>query len=556
MRGLMMDYQLSIPAVLRRTETLFGHKTVVSRRPDRTIVRHTYRDILDRAKRLGTALRQLGVRPGERVATLAWAGHQHLEAYYAIPSIGAVLHTLNLRLHHDDLSYIVNDAQDRVLIVDESLLGLWEQVRPHVNIEHVIVTGRTSVAGPNAGPIVGPSFSSGATASTLIDYEQLLMASDSAGFVDWEGDECHAAAMCYTSGTTGRPKGVLYSHRALVLHSLAQGLRDSLALAEDDTVLPIVPMFHVNAWGLPFSCAMFGCNQVFAGSFMDAKSVLEQLSAERVTVTGGVPTVWLGVLQELDKNPGHYDLSQLRAIVCGGSAAPPSMIRAFKERYGLDVVHAWGMTEMSPLGTLGILPTSLRDASIEEQVRYRAKQGTPLPFVEIRARAEKGMVPWDGQTMGELEVRGPWVASQYYNVPGEDERFTGDGWFKTGDIVTIEECGCIELADRSKDLVKSGGEWISSVALETALMGHPAVAEAAVIAVPHPKWDERPLAVVVLKAERTATPDELLAFLAPSFAKWWLPDAIEFASEIPRTSVGKFKKSALRDRFRDRYQAT
>ena len=574
-----MDYQLSIPAVLRRTETLFGHKTVVSRRPDRTIVRHTYRDILERVKRLGTALRQLGVRPGDRVATLAWASHQHLEAYYAIPSIGAVLHTLNLRLHHDDLTYIVNDAGDRVLIVDESLLELWDRVRPHVNVDHVIVTSRTSIVGPSVGPsvgpivgpIVGPSFSSGASAvsgasdasavpgaagNPLIDYEQLLAASDPAGFVEWEGDEHQAAAMCYTSGTTGRPKGVLYSHRAIVLHSLAQGLRDSLALAEDDTVLPIVPMFHVNAWGLPFTCAMFGSNQVFAGPFMDAKSVLELLASERVTLTGGVPTVWLGVLQELEKNPGAYDLGRLRAIVVGGSAAPPALIRAFKERYGIDFVHAWGMTEMSPLGTLGILPASLRNAPIEEQIRYRSKQGTPLPFVEIRARAEHGIVPWDGQTMGELEVRGPWVASQYYNVPGADERFTGDGWFKTGDIVTIEQSGCIELADRSKDLVKSGGEWISSVALETALMGHPAVAEAAVIAVPHPKWDERPLAVVVLKAEQVATPEELLAFLAPNFAKWWLPDAIEFAFEIPRTSVGKFKKSALREQFRDRYQTS
>jgi fatty-acyl-CoA synthase len=422
-----------------------------------------------------------------------------------------------------------------------------------VNVEHVINTGRTSPIRPASSDATAAPARAG---HSVVDYEQLLAASDPDGFAAWEGDEVHAAAMCYTSGTTGRPKGVLYSHRAIVLHSLAQGLRDSLALAEDDTVLPIVPMFHVNAWGLPFSCAMFGCNQVFAGPFLDPKSVLELLASESVTLTGGVPTVWLGVLQELDKTKGLYDLSQLRAIVCGGSAAPPSMIRAFKERHGLDFVHAWGMTEMSPLGTLGILPATLRNAPIEEQVRYRSKQGTPLPFVEIRARAEKGMVPWDGQTMGELEVRGPWVASQYYNVPGADERFTDDGWFKTGDIVTIEDCGCIELADRTKDLVKSGGEWISSVALETALMGHPAVAEAAVIAVPHPKWDERPLAVVVLKPEQTATPEELLTFLAPNFAKWWLPDAIEFASEIPRTSVGKFKKSALRDQFRDRYQAS
>ena len=551
MRGLMMDYQLSIPAVLRRTETLFGHKTVVSRRPDRSLARHSYREVLDRVKRLGHALQLLGVHPGDRVATLAWAGHQHLEAYFAVPSIGAVLHTLNLRLHHDDLAYIVNDASDKVLIVDESLLELWERVRPHVKrVDHVIVTSRLAPSTGGHGPDVSSS------GDPLIDYEQLLAATSPEGLTPWDGDERQAAAMCYTSGTTGRPKGVLYSHRAIVLHSMAQGLRDSLALAEDDTVLPIVPMFHVNAWGLPFSCAMFGCNQVFAGPFMDAPSVAQLLASERVTLTGGVPTVWLGLLQELDKNPGAYDLSRLRAIVVGGSAAPPSMIRAFKERHNLDIVHAWGMTEMSPLGTLGVLPEALREASLEDQVRYRAKQGTPLPFVEIRARCESGEVPWDGRTMGELEVRGPWIASQYYNVTGEDERFTGDGWFRTGDIVTIEDCGCIELADRSKDLVKSGGEWISSVALETALMGHPAVAEAAVIAVPHPKWDERPLAVVVLKAGKTATCEELIAFLAPNFAKWWLPDEVEFAAEIPRTSVGKFKKSALRDQFKDRYQAS
>jgi fatty-acyl-CoA synthase len=552
MRGLMMDYQLLIPAVVRRAETLFGHKTVVTRRPDRTIVRHSLREVLDRTKRLGAALQQLGVRPGDRVATLAWAGHQHLEAYYAIPSIGAVLHTLNLRLHHDDVSYIVNDADDRVLIVDESMLDLWNLVRPHVKIEHVIVTGR---GGSGARVSSGASAGAGATPpANLIDYEELLAATDPSRFVEWEGDEREAAAMCYTSGTTGRPKGVLYSHRALVLHSMAEGMRDSLALAEDDTVLPIVPMFHVNAWGLPFSCAMFGCNQVYAGPYMDSKSVLELLVSERVTLTGGVPTVWIGMLQDLDRNPGAYDLSHLRSIVVGGSAVPPTMIRAFEERHGLHILQLWGMTEMSPLGTMGALPLAMRDAPVEARIRYRAKQGTPLPFVEIRARSEKGLVPWDGQTMGELEVRGPWVASEYFNVPGSsDDRFTSDGWFRTGDIVTIEERGCIEIADRSKDLVKSGGEWISSVALETALMGHPAVAEAAVVAVPHPKWDERPLAVVVLKPEQTATQDELLAFLAPHFAKWWLPDVIEFASEIPRTSVGKFKKSVLREKFQDLY---
>ena len=536
----MMNYQLSIPAILRRAETQFGHKTVTSRRADKTIVRHTYAQILDRAKRLAVALGGLGVKPGDRVATLAWAGHEHLEAYLAIPSMRAVLHTLNLRLHHEDLAYIINDADDRVVILDESLLPLYEQLRPQVKVAHAVVIPGSNVGATSGGPI---------------DYEQLLASADPSRYVEPPIDEHDAAAMCYTSGTTGRPKGVLYSHRAIMLHSLAQGLRDALALAEDDTVLPIVPMFHVNAWGLPFTATWFGCNQVFPGPFLDPQSVLSLLVSERVTLTAGVPTVWLGMLQELDRNPGAYDLSHLRAIVIGGSAAPPSMIRGYKERHGLTIIHAWGMTEMTPLGTLCNLPSTLKDAPAEAQYRYRSKQGTPMPLVEIRARAEQTIVPWDGETMGELEVRGPWVASQYYNTQGSDGRFTEDGWFKTGDIVTIASCGCIEISDRAKDLVKSGGEWISTVALETALMGHPAVAEAAVIAVPHPKWDERPLAVVVLKPGQTASPEELINFLAPSFAKWWLPDTIEFVDEIPRTSVGKFKKSVLRERFRGRYGA-
>jgi fatty-acyl-CoA synthase len=551
MRGLMMDYPLSIPAIVRRVETLFADRKIVSRRPDRTICRATYQQVVDRIRRLSVALQDLGVKPGDRVATLSWASQEHLEAYLAIPSIGAVLHTLNLRLHPDDLTYIVNDAADRVLIVDESLLPLYEKFRERVNIENVIVAGPAK-----AGPHVAASdVASGVSRTEVINYEDLLAAADPSRYIEPSFDENTAAAMCYTSGTTGRPKGVLYSHRAVILHSFGQGLVDTLGIGERDTILPIVPMFHVNAWGLPFTATLFGAGQVFPGPHLDAKSVLELLVRERVTLTAGVPTVWLGVLNELDQHPGEYDLSALRAIVIGGSAAPPAMIRGYKERHGLDIVHAWGMTEMTPLGTLCNLPSSLQEAPAEEQFRYRSKQGTPLPFVELRAATENGPAPWDGTTMGELEVRGPWVAAQYYNVSGPDDRFTDDGWFRTGDIVTIDSTGCIELTDRAKDLVKSGGEWISSVALETALMGHPCVAEAAVVAVPHPKWDERPLAVVVLKPGTQATRDDLIAYLAPQFAKWWLPDAVEFAAEIPRTSVGKFKKSVLRDQYRDRYQS-
>ncbi len=538
MRGLMMDFPLTIPTILRRCESFFGHKPVVTRLPDRAIVRRPYREIIDRARRLAVALVELGVKPGDRVATLGWNTQHHLEAYLAIPSIGAVLHTLNLRLHCDDISYIVNDADDQILLLDGSTLPIYEQIKSRVKVRKVVVL---SPAPGDHGP-------------DRLDYETLIAAADPARYVEPRLEENDAAAMCYTSGTTGRPKGVLYSHRALMLHSLAQAARDCLGVSEQDVVLPVVPMFHVNAWGLPFTCTMVGATQVFPGPFLDPDSLLELLVAERVTVTAGVPTVWMGVLQVLDKNPGKYDLSRIRAIVCGGSAASPALIRGLQERHGLTLLHAWGMTEMTPLGTVCTLPSYLEEAPFDEQLRYRACQGVPQTLVEIRARTDQGFAPWDGKTMGELEVRGPWVAASYYNSDGPDDRFTKDGWFRTGDIVTIGERGCIELTDRAKDLVKSGGEWISTVALETALMGHPAVAEAAVIAVPHPKWDERPLAVVVLKPGQSASAEDLKAFLAPNFAKWWLPDAIEFASEIPRTSVGKFKKTTLRERYREHYQ--
>jgi fatty-acyl-CoA synthase len=349
------------------------------------------------------------------------------------------------------------------------------------------------------------------------------------------------------------PKGVLATHRAIVLHSMASGMTDTLGLSERDVVLAVVPMFHANAWGMPFTCLMIGAKQVFTGPHLDPASVLELLVKERVTVTGGVPTIWLGMLQILDENPGKYDLSSVRAIVTGGSAAPRSMIEGFGERHGLMMLHSWGMTELCPVGTVGTIPQRLLDKPKKDKYEFQSRQGRPCPMVEVRARNENGIVPWDGQAMGELEVRGPWIASGYYNRPDAQTSFTEDGWFRTGDIVAIDKFGCLHLQDRAKDVIKSGGEWISSVALENALMGHPAVAEAAVIPAVHPKWAERPLAIVVLRKDKAATSQELIDFLRPNFAKWWLPDAVEFTSEIPRTSAGKFLKTKLREKYGDYY---
>jgi fatty-acyl-CoA synthase len=530
----MMDYPLTLSALLRRAETYYADSEIVSRLIDKRLVRYTYGDWARRTRQLALALSRLGIRPGDRVATLCWNHYRHLEAYFGIPVMGGVLHTLNLRLHADDLAYIVNHADDQALLVDESLWPLFASFRDRVRIRHVIVLGE-------GGPRIPDT----------LDYEELIAAEDPNRFDFPDPDERQAAAMCYTSGTTGRPKGVVYSHRSTVLHSLVANLPDSLGLSLRDAVCPVVPMFHANAWGMPFSAVLVGAKLVFPGRHLDPTSLLDLFAGERVTVTAGVPTIWLGVLQLLDKNPGAWDLSALRCLLVGGAAAPLAMIQGFQERHGLTVVQGWGMTETSPLGSLAVLSRDLLDAPPEVQYTYRAKQGRPVPFVEVRARGEEGLVPWDGRTMGELEVRGPWVAKAYYNAPEAQDRFTADGWFRTGDIVTLDSRGYIELQDRAKDLVKSGGEWISSVALENALMGHPKVAEAAVIAVPHPKWQERPLAVVVLKEGEQATEEELLAFLAPKFAKWWLPDAIRFVDEIPKTSAGKFLKSALREQFRD-----
>jgi len=533
LRGLMMDYQLTLPAMLRRAETFFPHKEIVTRLPNKELFRYTYADMARRTKQLALALQRLGVQEGDRVATLCWNHHQHLEAYFGIPAMGAVLHTLNLRLPPDDLAYIINHAEDRVILVDQILLPVFERVRGRVQPEHVIVVGA-------AGPVP----------EGMLDYEQLLAAEDPNAFTYRELNEWQAAAMCYTSGTTGRPKGVLYSHRAIVLHSLVSALPDCTALSASDVLMPVVPMFHVNAWGMPFTATMLGAKQVFPGPHLDPQSLAELIHQERVTFTAGVPTIWLGLLQFLDKHPGEYDLSSLRAITSGGQAAPEAMIRGFQERHGIHVYTGWGMTETTPIGLLVGQTKELLERPLDEQYRYRAKAGRPLPFFEVRIRNENGIAPWDGKTMGELEVRAPWVASAYYNYPEGASSFTEDGWLRTGDIATIDPEGWVEIQDRAKDVVKSGGEWISSVRLENALMAHPAVAEAAVVPAEHPKWLERPIALVVLKEGQHATPEELRAFLEQQFPRWWLPDAFIFVPEIPKTSTGKFLKAALRDQYR------
>ncbi|NKB88265.1 MAG: long-chain-fatty-acid--CoA ligase [Acidobacteria bacterium] len=538
MRGLMMDYPLTLPPLLDRAEQLFGYREIVTRRPDRSVHRYQIADFVDRSRRLAVALQDLGVTRGDRIATLGWNHQQHLEAYFGIPAAGAVLHTLNLRLHPDDISYIANHAGDRIILVDDTLLPLLERFHSALSTEHIIVMSQGDK----------PELPRG-----MLDYEELLAAADPARYSPPLLQEQDAAAMCYTSGTTGMPKGVLYSHRSMVLHAMALAMADLFAIGESTSYLPVVPMFHVNSWGTPFSCVMMGAKQVLPGLNLDPASICELLAQENVTTTAGVPTIWLSILEHLDENPDKYDLSALELMLVGGAAAPPSMIEAFESRHGLNVVHAWGMTETSPLGSVSHVGPHHENASADERLALRAKQGRMAPLVEIRAMNDGEAVPWNGTSSGELEVRGPWVASEYFDSEQGAEFFTDDGWFRTGDIVTIDSDGYIEIRDRAKDVIKSGGEWISSIALENALMGHPSITEAAVIAIRHPKWIERPLAVIVTGDATPPTLAEIRTYLEPYFAAWWLPDAVEVVDQIPRTSTGKFKKRDLRKQF-DGYQ--
>ena len=532
--GLMMDdFQLSLTALVERAERLAPARSVVSRRPDGSLHRTTLGECASRARRLAGGLAVLGIGDGDRVATLLWNQAEHLELYYSLPLMGAVIHTLNPRLPPHDLSYIAAHAEDRVIVVDETLHHLLDSM--DWEFEHVIIVSHSrSVPGD------------------AIDYESLIVAADP---IEWPSiDERRAAAMCYTSGTTGRPKGVVYSHRALVLHSLVAAMPDVHGVSSRDVILPAVPMFHVNAWGLPYTAALAGAALVLPGPRLDPPSILELLETERVTFTAGVPTVWMAVLDALDAEPDRWDLGALARVSLGGAPAPVSLLEGL-DRHGLTVVQGWGMTETSPVGTMCRLPPELDTASAADQYDYRARQGVAVPLVELRARGDDGeLVAWDDAAMGELEVRGPWVAAGYHG--GHDaDKFTDDGWFRTGDVVRIDHRGCIRICDRTKDLVKSGGEWISSVDLENRLMAHDAVAEAAVVAIPDDRWGERPLAAIVLREGMDASPEELRQHLSSAFAKWQLPDRIEFVAAIPRTATGKFKKTDLREQFSRRLRA-
>ncbi|MCC6554505.1 MAG: long-chain fatty acid--CoA ligase [Polyangiaceae bacterium] len=531
--GRMMDYPLTLTHFLERARTFHARSEIVTRNPDRSLSRTTYADLYRRSAKLAAALTRLGVRSGDRVATLCWNHSRHLELYLGVPAMGAVLHTLNLRLHPTELGYIASHAEDKVVVVDRSLLPLLARFRDQVrSIERVIVIGDDGAVREEDG----------------LDYEALI-APEPEAFAWPTLDENTAAMICYTSGTTGNPKGVVYSHRSTVLHTLVACMADIVGFRERDVVLPVVPMFHAAAWGFPYCAVATGAKLVFPGPHLDPTSLLDLMAKERVTLAAGVPTIWIGILALLDQDPGRWDLSAMRSMVIGGSAAPPALIDGFLQRHGLHVTHAWGMTETNPLGTLARVKATL-DLDAAGSLALRASQGYAVPFVDQRhVGPDDRPLPWDGETMGELEVRGPFVASSYFGGEGKD-RFAG-GWFKTGDVVTIDPEGYVRITDRSKDVIKSGGEWISSVALENALMSHPAVLEAAVFAGRDPKWDERPLAAIVLKKDHSATKDDLRAHLEGRFAKFWLPDDYLFVDQIPRTSTGKFLKSKLREMFGD-----
>ena len=538
MHSTMMHVPLSLHHLMERAGTLFRDNTLVSRRPDKSLVTHTYGQWHRRTRALASALQRLGLRKGERVATLCWNHHAHLECYFGIPAAGGVMHTLNLRLSPDEIGYIASDAADRFLIVDDVLLPLVRQFAHRHAFERVIVF-------PFSGAPVPPGFD---------DYEALLAQADPDGFVYAEHAEDDPVAMCYTSGTTGRSKGVVYSHRSTVLHTLVASLADYWGLKGTDVVLPVTPMFHANSWGIPYGCVMMGVKMVFPGPHLHPDDLLDLMQLEPPTLALGVPTIWLTLIQAYERalveQPGRWRLPPGMRSLVGGAAVPESLIRAYA-RHGIWILQGWGMTETSPVCTISYPTASLKDASDDERFRRAAMAGVPVPLVELRLRGDDGTdAPHDGRSMGEIQVRGPFITGSYHGVGSPPDKFSADGWLRTGDVATMDGLGFVRITDRTKDLIKSGGEWISSVDLENALMAHPAVAEAAVIAIPDDKWGERPLACVVFKPGQQPDAAALGAhLLAHGFAKWQLPDRYETVDAIPRTSTGKFWKLELRRRF-------
>jgi 3-(methylthio)propionyl---CoA ligase len=536
----MMQQPLLISSLLRHAERHHGDREVVSRRVEGDLHRTTYRELARRSRRMANALAARQVSPGDRVATLAWNGYRHMELYYAVSGSGAVLHTLNPRLHPDQVVWIADHAEDQVLFFDLTFLPLVEAIADRVRTikTFVVMTDREHM--PAGGKIPG-----------LLCYEDLVDAHDDR--FDWpEFDENNAASLCYTSGTTGNPKGALYSHRSTLLHTFAASLPDGLNCSARDTILPVVPMFHVNAWGLPYAACMVGAKLVFPGPFLDGESLHRLFELEGVTVSAGVPTVWQGLLAHVESNGLAF--STMRRTIIGGSACPPAMMRAFEERYDVQVLHAWGMTEMSPIGTVCTLKPKQLALGTEERLAVQGKQGRAVFGVDMKIVGDDGReLPWDGVGSGELLVRGPWVVSGYFKSEGGDPLVydDGKGWFPTGDVATIDSDGFMQITDRAKDVIKSGGEWIGSIDLENIAMAHPAVAMAACIAARHPKWDERPLLVVVKKPGVSVTRDELVAHFDGKIAKWWTPDDVVFVDSIPLGATGKMMKVKLREQFKD-----
>jgi fatty-acyl-CoA synthase len=536
MLGLMQDWPLLCHRIIDHAATYHGQRRIISRAIEGPIHSTTYSEIRARALRVAQRLEKDGIKPGDRVATLAWNTSRHLEAWYGILGIGAIYHTVNPRLFADQIVWIINHAEDRVLMTDLTFVPLVEKLADKLpTIERYII-----LTDADHMPVT--------TLKNAVPYEQWIAEVD--GDFAWKTfDENTAAGMCYTSGTTGHPKGVLYSHRSNILHAMAASSADVLGLTSSDVVMPVVPLFHANGWSLAFSAPMSGTTMVMPGAKLDGPSVYQLLNEFKVTLTAAVPTVWLGLLQHLEAVGGK--LPHLKRVVIGGSACPRAVTKAFQEIYGVEVVHAWGMTEMSPLGTTCTLVPEYSELAGEARLDIQQKQGRAPFTVDMKITDDAGRrLPWDGKTFGRLKVRGPATAKAYFKGEGGN-LLDEEGFFDTGDVSTIDSLGYMQITDRAKDVIKSGGEWISSIDLENLAVGHPKVAEAAVIAVKHPKWDERPLLVIVLKQDQTATKDEILAFMQGKIAKWWMPDDVVFVDEIPHTATGKIQKATLRDRFRD-----